>query len=73
MSSQPLDKPGKEPIKSEWKVWNQFLFDLYKNGRLFPGWADLFECHDEEDQAYFWMLENEMEAGKLICMKPPKS
>ena len=46
--------------------WSKTLFRIYRECRNGPGWPELFDCHDEEDQNYFWMLEDEVDAGRLF-------
>jgi len=45
--------------------WNKFLLEVYRSSRNMDGWPDIYHCHDEEDQAYFNMLDSEIEAQRL--------
>ena len=46
--------------------WSKYLFETYVMCRKGPGWAQIFACHDEEDRDYFWILEDEVDAGRLV-------
>jgi hypothetical protein len=41
--------------------WSELLFKIYGDCRGLPHWRVVFNCHDEEDQDYFLMLD-ELEA-----------
>ena len=45
------------------KEWTEYLLDEYRRCRLFPGWSQIFDEHDKEDQEYFEMLEESRESG----------
>ena len=45
--------------------WSSYLFDTFLRARLSMGWGDIYECHDEEDRAYFMMLEDEFDARRI--------
>lgn len=68
LSKRSGQRAADHNVKTDWKVWNEFLVDLFKKFRFSPGWPTLFECHDAEDQDYFWMLEDEMDKGRLSCV-----
>ena len=51
-------------------AYAEFLFSQFVKCRAFPGWPDLYECHDEEDRAYFWMLDGEVEKGRITLEQP---
>jgi len=52
-------------VLDDWRSWPEFLLQTFKLYRFYPGWADLYELHDEEDGRYLMMLENEMETGNI--------
>ena len=45
--------------------YSELLFNQFIKYRKWPGWPDIYELHDGEDQAYFMMLEGLMDEGKL--------
>ena len=51
-------------------MYREFLFEQFVKCRAFPGWPDLYELHDDEDRKYFWMLEGEMERGRINLVRP---
>lgn len=51
-------------------AYTEFLFDTFVKFRAWQGWKDIYEAHDEEDREYFWMLEQEVEKGRLNLVKP---
>lgn len=42
------------------KEWHETLFEIYKQFRDLPHWADVYDLHDEEDKNYFDMLDKEV-------------
>lgn len=46
--------------------WQDFLRDVYVTSRFKPGWNDVYDCHDEEDQEYFLYLEEKRCGGESI-------
>ncbi len=49
--------------------WRELLLHIYKAGRDGIGWQTVYDCHDEEDQAYFDMLDQQLRRsnGKPKC------
>lgn len=43
--------------RAEWKTWSEFLFLTWKDLRHQPRWDTLKAQHDDEDNAYFDMLD----------------
>ena len=39
------------------REWFDIIFTIYKECRAEKGWADLYECHDQEDRDYFMGLD----------------
>ena len=39
------------------REWFEALFKIWKENRDKPGWADIYELHDEEDRRYFMSLD----------------
>jgi hypothetical protein len=39
------------------KDWAAMLYDIWKENRAMPGWADIYEYHDEPDRAFFMVLD----------------
>lgn len=38
--------------------WSELLFQVYKECRGLPGWADLYEFYEPEDREYFMQLDD---------------
>ena len=51
-------------------TWFGVLKDIFVNCRAFPGWANIYESHDDEDKQYFMRLEQFYESGKLKVKLP---
>lgn len=47
------------------KTHFEFIFKIYINCRLFPGWNTIKSLHNAEDNAYFDTLENYFKQGKI--------
>lgn len=39
------------------RQWFDAIFQIHKDCRDLPRWADVYECHDEEDRQYFMGLD----------------
>jgi IS4 transposase len=37
--------------------WAAVLYDIWKENRGMPGWADIYELHNETDRAFFMLLD----------------
>lgn len=46
--------------------WKSILLEEYIHCREFPGWAQIYEAHDQQDKEYFLSLEDYRESGFLI-------
>lgn len=49
-------------------TWGQTLFEIFRTCREFPGWEMIRSLHDKSDQAYFDILEEMRDKGKVATI-----
>lgn len=49
----------------DWNTWTEYLYETFKMARLSLGWPMIKEAHDDEDVAYFQMLEGYRKQGLM--------
>ena len=52
------------------KEWAEFLLDEYQRCRLWPGWKQMYDLHDREDQIYYDNLDRMGMQNKVLMISP---